>query len=469
MENTLELKEIHLTPFQQSFTILLAANLRIVELSQIVLEYERAEEIRNIASLIAQKSILLDLIFQKMAKLFELSRKRLQSLFNDKSLKRNAIETIIASFNSWTSLNEQNGLAGRLSPALRDVLLQEVLRRIKCPEKFKKLARVIPFLLSSVTMTLDLKVLYLQMSYDYVGLYYIDEVLYMAAQLAPNIQRLVFKNRGIVQDQYNAANYALFSLLANNYRCLQILEVQDFSADLHDLLFLCGHSPSLRVLKLNSVLYVFTPTGEEISMQLCNLRLLVVENVSSQSIQIIRQHVPNIDIVFDLKHTGLSYDDFLYPIGNPNLSQRKIFTFDQSWFDHPDTEIHERHPNIIHLQVVGEDAFDVGEANLFLPNFTKISSLSIETANQEIKIFLMQLAKIFLHQYGQNLRSFSLQLGDPEDPNDDVAFNIEHLFNSCPNIESLSLEESNGFVGPHFEVFAPLKKISWIGYYENWS
>ncbi|CAB3375361.1 Hypothetical predicted protein [Cloeon dipterum] len=401
--------------------------------------------------------------------LLELSRRRLKGLFSDNSLKQNAIETIIASFSSCTSLNEQNGIAARVSPALRDMLLQEVLRRIKCPEIFKKLARVVPFLLSSMTKTLDLSTLDSQVSYDYVGLPYIDEVLYMAAHLAPNIERLCYTYGGMLSGHGIATKYALFSSLVNNFRHLQILEVRNFTADLHDLMFLCGHSPNLRVLKLSSVRYVFpVPSGEEISNSLLKLRLLFVEDVQNllQAIQIIRQHLPNLDIVTDLNRTGLSFDDFLHPIGDPNMSQRKIFTFDQSWFEHPDAEIHERHPNIIHLQVKGEDAFDVGEANLFLPNFTKISSLSIETANQEIKIFLMQLAKIFLHQYGQNLRSFSLQLGEPEDPNDEVDFNIEHIFNSCPNIESLSIDQSNGYTSREFVDYAPhLKEISWIGFF----
>ncbi|CAB3387916.1 Hypothetical predicted protein [Cloeon dipterum] len=126
-----------------------------------------------------------------------LSRMRLsKKMFSESSLKKSAIETIIGSFNSCTSFNEQNELAARTSPALRDELLQEVLRRIKCPEKFEKLARVIPFLLSTLTKTLDLNDLGHQMSYDYVELAYIDEVLSKAAHLAPNIQQLCFTNGG---------------------------------------------------------------------------------------------------------------------------------------------------------------------------------------------------------------------------------------------------------------------------------
>ncbi|CAB3387919.1 Hypothetical predicted protein [Cloeon dipterum] len=171
-----------------------------------------------------------------------LTKMRLKNFKNYKTLKKITIDNIIKSLNSDYSLNEQNYIHTKLSPEMRDRVLQVILRRKNIQNK---VAKYIPTLLNSHTKELNLIGILNQPS-DYVCLPYVDEVLYTAACLAPNLERLNCPRAKLLWDCFHrASTYAFFSLITN-FKKLQILEMQRLLVDLPDIAFLCGNLPNLK-------------------------------------------------------------------------------------------------------------------------------------------------------------------------------------------------------------------------------
>ncbi|CAB3375349.1 Hypothetical predicted protein [Cloeon dipterum] len=333
----------------------------------------------------------------------------------------------------------------KLPPAARDDVLQEILRQMRDdPERVQELAKGLHFLPNSMTQILDLTALTFQhLSYDYIDLCCVEEVLCAAVHRAPNLRQLFFGRGQMLEDFPNAANYAYISLVLN-FRHLQILKM-GLNVDLSDLVFLCGNLPSLRVLTIISVVNRINPfPGEDISNHLSNLRLLVINIVykeeSHDAKRIIQNHLPNLDIVCGfLTHTGLTFDDFL-----SHESQRKTFTCDSDWFENPDAEIHSRHPNVVHLTVV-----DIASTHAmkFLPSFPGIKSIKI---SGEVPTLYLGI----LEKYGHNLCRVYLHYRLI------YAHSYQAIFNHCPRLEYLHMVTlSNRHDGPMANV-SQLKEIS---------
>ncbi|XP_065345548.1 uncharacterized protein LOC135943078 [Cloeon dipterum] len=217
-------------------------------------------------------------------------------------------------------------LVSRLSPEMRDRVLQELLKRIKRSKEdeenaanFDKVMKFLPFLLSTSTRKLDLMGLCSICPNEYIqnkSKKILEQVLNWIADLAPNVEELMFKCFRYVYDHGYFTEQEMNALAKLPY--LKKLQACKIPTNWNQLLQLCRALPNLQVLDCYAFWTTFKEDRrvdfEQAKTDLCHLRVLSCN--SSSVDRLLKEHFPHLDVFFEPEisyhlNQGPSFDSLL--------------------------------------------------------------------------------------------------------------------------------------------------------------
>ncbi|CAB3387889.1 Hypothetical predicted protein [Cloeon dipterum] len=354
------------------------------------------------------------------------TKSRLQKL---NKLKNFAMQTILSNLDELTQKQGGNYLQNKLSPELRDAVLQELLLRspVETMDDYINKKHSLRVLMNTRTKKLDLDVF---MSF-YPGWLTTKEefyyVLKMVSNAAPNVRHLKINTKNLndcfsSDSTRNACMHYLSSL-----KHLRILEIVGRSTLQVDFALLCRGLPKLRVLSTKVDFYSCKMSDEKIRNSFGHLTLFQYGFLQEETKRQFLKVLPNLDIVRNIRKNGLVLEDFIED-ENPQARQRKYLDFEgHVWNSYicPDADF----SSIRHLEFMcTEEKMNLFERTL------KVPTTLIETLNLE----LMQVpADDILLKLGANLRWLSIKgSGLP-------SVQLNRVSELCPKLEVLRLYRVN--------------------------
>ncbi|CAB3383659.1 Hypothetical predicted protein [Cloeon dipterum] len=332
-------------------------------------------------------------------------------LNGSKKLKDWAIKSVLSNLDVYTP-GQANDIKTKLSPELRDYILQELLgigssEKCNSMEEFTSIKRSMFVLMNTRTYKLDLDILMSFYPSNLNPILDFIEVLSMVSISAPNMRHLKMNIRHfkICLDCIEFRNASLKFL--SYMKELRILEIVGLFDDKMDLLaLLCRKLPNLRVLSAPDTFLERTKLSEEnIRLSFGHLRLLHINISSFENLNKIWMVLPNLDIIYqNILPNGLILEDFLEDENMPrehffSIRYLELFYDESSWDEFKKT------PN--------------------LPS--TLEGLTL------IMLYSQETVEAVLLKYGANLRWLSLR------GNGYQSVDLNRISDLCPKLEVLSL------------------------------
>ncbi|CAB3386305.1 Hypothetical predicted protein [Cloeon dipterum] len=399
-------------------------------------------------------------------------------------------------------------LASRLSPEMRDRILQELLKRFNRLKEeqenaanFDKVMKFLPLLLSTSTRKLDLTGLCSIRPNECnpnKSKKLVEQVLNWIADLAPNVEKLMFKCCLYVYEHGYFTEQEMNALAKLPY--LKKLQACNIPTNWNQLLQLCRTLPNLQVLDFYTFWTTFKEDRqvdfEQAKKDLCHLRVLLCN--SSSVDRLLKEHFPNLDFFFEPEEFRISFDEI--PLveekdDSPPMNLRQFLNY--GIHVAAENELHVKYPNITHLRI----SYHLCEGPSFdsLLQFTKLNTLVLQNVNSNlVEPFLIKLGKTlrFLsllnelpaHGYSNvaedcaEFMRFGCDFDDDHgginryqlpDGDHRIRIGFKRISELCPELEKLELcnvQVKDTWESYANEKFAKLRKLTWkSGLTWNWT
>ncbi|XP_065334767.1 uncharacterized protein LOC135936022 [Cloeon dipterum] len=340
-------------------------------------------------------------------------------------MKDLAMETVITNLSRYIEVEGVNYIQSKLSPEMRDVVLQELLRKghpglIKKIEEFMSIKRSVLALMNTRTKKLDLDVLMSFYPRDQNSVYELNEVLMMVSIAAPNIRHLKMNfteiKRCFANDAYKNAIMSHLKSLKE----LRIVEIEGHTYQEEALSLFCRDLYNLRALSA----YYYADddmTEDEIVQTFGHLRLLECSPSWNTKNQIWKV-LPHLDIVDDVKTHGLTLEDFLEDDQAPRT--RKFF----SYVGNLDKSTNIDLSSIRHVEIISFSGSWIKDMETLNASTLEGLTLNLRSSEDSIDPFLLK--------YGSNLRKLFL-IGSS---NPSASVQLNRISELCPRLEALHLK-----------------------------
>ncbi|XP_065346052.1 uncharacterized protein LOC135943449 [Cloeon dipterum] len=371
----------------------------------------------------------------------ELTKVRLGALKMKHSLEELAVRYVAENIHLYC---EQNQLE-ILPIQVREKILQRVLQ-FGCsgsidsnPEKFQKLLKALPQLLSSRTRKVDLDGFFSFRPENSA----LIQVFGWIARLAPNVEELSLSSVG-------ASIRGVQSLLQSlsQMKKLRKMLLKVFNFRFSDLSMLCGDLPNLQVASVGALWHLEDDLGDgsEHLRNLQNLRVLEDNQWCLHHLALLAIAAPHLDYI------ATWYWDFL-PLPSdeketPPFLKRRFLTLEARGIPEEGLELALKYPNITHL-VIDRAYFDVHSFEPVL-HFKKVEALTFDG------VLSWDIVERLLAAFGRQLRSLSILSVNPR-----IGLTFERISLLCPKLEKLLLR--NVIVLDNTkDVFPELTELIWI-------
>ncbi|CAB3388873.1 Hypothetical predicted protein [Cloeon dipterum] len=350
-------------------------------------------------------------------------------LNGQKTLKDWAMKDVQINLHAFTQIQGGSYIQNKLSPQLRDEVLQKLQRRkrpdeTKTEEEYISMKQSVLVLMNTMTKELDLDHLmsFYPAYFDFKNEFL--KVLNMSSIAAKNIRHLKINIKNL-DDCFNSDSTREDCIRFLSFlKELRILEIVGRSSNKVDFVLLCRELPNLRVLSAK----VFTFDGsklteEEIRNSFGHLTMLEPGFLPWASQCQIRKVLPNLEIVPDIGGIGLALEDFVED-ENIQLRERKCLNFDDyNW----DLNVCPPLSNIRHLKLTcSEETWKRHEKTL--NELTSLESLNLAFISE------IELLNDILLNFGANLRWLSIKR---------CGVQLKHISEQCPKLEVLHLNRVN--------------------------
>ncbi|CAB3387309.1 Hypothetical predicted protein [Cloeon dipterum] len=347
---------------------------------------------------------------------------------SDRGWRDWATKSVLSNLDAYTQEGSANHLKIKLSPELRNYVLQELLvignsKICKNMDDFNSLKRSVFALMNNRTYKLDLNILVSSYPSNMNSELVFTEVLRLVSIAAPNVRHLKINTHHITVCS-NHIEYRNKSLeYLSSLKELMILEFVGYIHNSMDLVLWCRNLPNLRVLCANGTLLEDTNlTLEDIRLSFGHLSLLHIPFLSSKEIKKIWKVLPNLDILTEqILPNGLTLEDFLgdenFPRERKYLSCEALIYGLNFWADFSSIKYMEFY--------CCERRWNDFERNHNLP--TAIDGLILFMLNSQ------ETVEAVLLKYGANLRWLSLRGLSYQN------VDLNHISELCPNLEVLSM------------------------------
>ncbi|CAB3387892.1 Hypothetical predicted protein [Cloeon dipterum] len=246
------------------------------------------------------------------------------------------MNAVLSKLEAYTTEEDANFIQSKLSPQMRDAVLQKklsrgFLKRFGTIEEYRSMQRSVFALMTTKTYNLDLCVL---MSYhprpdnDPNFLKDFIKILEMLSISAPNVRQLQMRSLDLCRFFANDEVRKVCLDYLGSLKELRILEIIGSVCKNAVLPLLCRELPSLQVLSAPEIPLLDTyMTEEDIRGSFGHLRLLHIEHLSIYKKYQIWQVLPYLNIIRnDQRNSSLTFEDFLEDENIPR--ERKYLNFD---------------------------------------------------------------------------------------------------------------------------------------------
>ncbi|CAB3383660.1 Hypothetical predicted protein [Cloeon dipterum] len=328
------------------------------------------------------------------------------------------MKIILNNLDAYTQDDAQNYIKSKLSPEMRNTVLEELLKN-KRPKKIQSVFAM----LNTRTKKLDVDFLMSYFPLNSTGLREFIEVLMMASMAAPNVRHLKMNTYHIAIclnsiELRNTCFGYLTSLME-----LRILELVGLIDNAMDLALLCRELPNLRVLSApDTFLECTTMSEEDIRLSFGHLRLLHISFYMRAEIYKIWEVLPSLNIIYqNILPNGLILEDFLDDENVPRV--RKYLNYEALIYG---SNVCVDYSGIRYLEFsYDENTSDELKKTPNLPS--TLEGLSL------IMLYSQETIDAILLKYGANLRWLSLR------GNGYQSVDLNCISDLCPKLEVLSL------------------------------
>ncbi|CAB3388683.1 Hypothetical predicted protein [Cloeon dipterum] len=346
-------------------------------------------------------------------------------LNGQKKLKDWAMEAVQTNLHACTQIKGGSNIQLKLSPKLRDDVLQELQRRkhpvkTKTEEEYISMKKSVLVLMNTMTKTLDLDHLLSFHPNKFDSRLDFFEVLKMVSISAPNVRQLIINYENLTDCYKNDLIQNTYKDHLSSLKELRILKVVGFINNCLGIALLCEKLPNLQILSANEI-NLRNISEEEMKKSFGHLRLLEC-GVSTSTRNKIWKWLPHLDVVFDVRRIGLTLEDFLEDESVPR-ERKYINLVDYNWASNAWTDF----SNIRYLECYGDEIrWNEYKKTLKLPTTLDALILTLTKNEEPVDGILLE--------YGANLRYLSL-IGD-----DYQSVQLNHISELCPRLEFLSMK-----------------------------
>ncbi|CAB3388684.1 Hypothetical predicted protein [Cloeon dipterum] len=349
-------------------------------------------------------------------------------LNRSKTLKDWATISVLSNLDTYTQEEGANYLKIKLSPELRDNVLQELLgngnsKKCKNMDDFNSFKRSVFALMNTRTYKLDLDVVMSLYPKKLNSMHQFKEVLMKISNAAPNVRHLKMNLRNL-KDCFSS-DYIRNECI-RYLKCLEklkILEIVGRSFSKEDLALMCRELPNLRVLSVKNIAFDGSKMSDEkIRISFGHLTLLEVGFWSIGETNQIWKVLPNLDIVQNVARNGLTLEDFIEDEKIAKRGRKHLDFQDILW----NSDVCPLFSSISHLE------FSCDEKTW--KRFKKTLSVSISLESLNLFVMSPQVAvDDILLKFGAHLRWLSIS------GNGFPSVQLNRLSELCPKLEALHL------------------------------